>query len=207
MRNIPESCLAGLDPFYAKILHSYTEVNNLFYEWNKRNKNDKSYLDLPINLWCHPESKNINHVLSDSGFCVVADLPLENGKIDFKTVQCKVFEKGYKCNVYLACYALQTAFLKDFGNNTPGTHLIHPSLLEQAKELSHCSHSCMLSLTKWEHYFKIIPLSMGEKQVIFRKMLKDCKISQFREINFKILSCILVTPKMLSKIRNEPTLS
>ena len=133
MRNIPESCLVGLDPFYAKILHSYAE-------WNKKNKNNKSYLDLPINLWCHPESKKINHVLSDSGFYVVADLPLANGKIDFELVQHKVFENSHKHNIYLVCYGLQTVFLKDFGNNIPGSHLVHPSLLEQAKELAHSSH-------------------------------------------------------------------
>ncbi len=183
---LPESSYIGLDTFYAKMLCSYVDLNNLFYEENKQNKN-KSHLDLPINLWGHPNSKKIYCIMTDSGFCVVADLPIANGKIDVVEVQCKVCEHSLSRSIYLACYALKTAFGSSLGNTIMGSHLVHPSLVEQVKELSQNSHSSMLLLTKWEHYFHVMPLSKGEKQVIFHKILKECKITKFREVNFKIL--------------------
>lgn len=38
-------------------------------------------------------------------------------------------------------------------------------------------------------------------------MLKDCKFSKFREINFKILAWILLTPKILAAIKKDPNLA
>ena len=38
-------------------------------------------------------------------------------------------------------------------------------------------------------------------------MLLDCKIMKFKEVNYKILSQILLTPKLLSKLKDNPSLS
>ncbi len=54
LQAITETDLIGLDNFYASILHSYSHMNNLFYE---RNKNKSS--SLLVNLWGHPKSCHI----------------------------------------------------------------------------------------------------------------------------------------------------
>ncbi len=76
---VPELVICGLDPFYSSMLCSYTYVNNLFYKANKK-------LDLPINLWGHPKSKNINIQMCHQNYFIVADLPLTSGIIDHKVV-------------------------------------------------------------------------------------------------------------------------
>ncbi len=42
--------------------------------------------------------------------------------------------------------------------------------------------------------------------MIFRYMLRSCHITKFCEINFKILSRILVMPKIVAKIKCNPSL-
>ncbi len=74
--SVPESCLDGLDPFYASMLHSYAYVNTLFYAKNPNT-------NLPVNLWGNSISKTINLNFTKSGFCTVADLPLCQNKIDY----------------------------------------------------------------------------------------------------------------------------
>ncbi len=74
--SVPESCLAGLDPFYSSMLHSYAYVNTLFYAKNPN-------IDLPMNLWGNSRSKAINLKFAKLGFCIVADLPLCQNKIDY----------------------------------------------------------------------------------------------------------------------------
>ena len=50
------------------------------------------------------------------------------------------------------------------------------------------------------------PLEIPYLEKIFHCMLITCKITKFKEVNYKILSRILLTPKMLSRIVTEPEL-
>ncbi len=43
--------------------------------------------------------------------------------------------------------------------------------------------------------------------MIFMQMLKACKYTKFREVNFKVLARILVTPKVLATIKKNPALA
>ncbi len=61
-------------------------------------------------------------------------------------------------------------------------------LVNQSKLLLCEVHSEMLSLTCWEIFFGIMPLSKAEKEMVFVRMLKRCSFSKFHEINFKILA-------------------
>ncbi len=98
---VSESTLSHLDPFYAGILYSYTNVNNVFYEWNKRNKE----VSLPTNLWGTIKSKKINRIFIDTGYFTSADLPWDDSKIDYRTIQQRI-KTLYDRNIFLNCYAL-----------------------------------------------------------------------------------------------------
>ncbi len=89
---LPESALCGLDNFYALMVHSYAYVNDLFYK-----KSDE--LQLPINIFCHPDSPKINFNMSHAGFNTLYDLPLTSeNKIDFWLVQNKIWSTRNKNN-------------------------------------------------------------------------------------------------------------
>ncbi len=66
------------------------------------------------------------------------------------------------------------------------------------------SMSTVLSLFKWEHSLGLMPLECKDKEIIFTDMLKKCKVTQFQEVNFKILSRILLT--VLSVIKSDPSI-
>ncbi len=64
----------------------------------------------------------------------------------------------------------------------------------------------MVSLAKWEIIFqRVIPFD--EQQQVFHNMLHACKINKFKEVNFKILYGILVTPSLLAKIKKTKELA
>ena len=52
-----------------------------------------------------------------------------------------------------------------------------------------------------------IALEVPESECIFQHMLVNCKITKFREVNFKILACILAMPKIVAKIHQADNLS
>ncbi len=198
LRTVMEMTLMGLDPFYASMLCSYVMVNDLFY---KRNK----HMTLPVNLWGHPLAKQINYGFTTSGFFTVADLPTIWNKINFQQIQ-STFENPVK-SAFLTCYALQNKFSKFFGNSIFGSHIVLEKLLNQSKSLLHEHNSEMLSLTQWEVFFGLMLLSKGEKEMVFKRMLEKCSYLKFREINFKMLSHILILPKVLSAVWKKPDLS
>ena len=143
---------------------------------------------LPIDLWGHPLSKQINYEFTTSGFFTVADLPLIRNKINFQQIE-NTFENPAK-SAFLICYALQNKFSKFLGNTVFGLHIVLEELINQSKSLL-CEHNSeMLSLTQWEVFFGLMPLSKGEKEMVFKRMLEKCSYSKFREINFKMLSHI-----------------
>ena len=82
---LPESVLTNLDPFYAVILRSYSMLNKIFYDQNKKNEIGWT---LPQNLWLYDSSWNTD--LCNAGYLCVSDLPVVNGKIDFEQIQKKV---------------------------------------------------------------------------------------------------------------------
>lgn len=171
MRCITETTLQKMDPFYASILWSYALVNDLFFQKNKG-------LELPVNLWCHPKSKQINYALAEAGFCTVADLPLKENKIDFGWIQTCMLDKK---SVFLPCYCLQSKFGKEIlaATNIQGSHLVLEQLVQQSKKLLQDAHSKRLSLSKWEKFFGLMPLSGGEVEMVYRHMLQKCKYTKF----------------------------
>ncbi len=70
------------------------------------------------------------------------------------------------------------------------------------KKLLQRDSSVMLSLENWCLWLEIVPLEVPECKCIFCRMLVACKITKFKEVNYKILSQILVTPKVLARIRS-----
>ncbi len=191
LRAVIETSLGNLNPFYASMVHSYAHVNDLFYQ---RNKN----LPLPVNLWGHPKSQHIDKVMAESGFLVVNDLPLSGDKIDFRRVQ-EQLPAGLK-STFLTCYKLQSVFRKFFQNSVPSSETISDELVLQSKALLMESGTEMLSLSKWERFFQMMPLSKVECEMVFMCMIAKYKYTKFWEINFKILARILLTLKMLACI-------
>ncbi len=148
-----ESALEGLDPFYSGMLHSYTYVNNLFYNANKK-------LDLPINLWGHPKSQSINIQMCHQEYFMVADLPVTSGIIDHKVVQNKFLQnKSHYCS-FLVCYHLQRCFQFKLGSVVKGSHMVQEELIMQLIALLLQALSSLLSLTNWEIYFELMPMSL-----------------------------------------------
>ncbi len=64
----------------------------------------------------------------------------------------------------------------------------------------------MLSLDRWCLILQLLPLEVLELERVFCAMLVHCKITKFREINFKILARILATPRILSRVKRAENL-
>ncbi len=199
---VRESSLSLLDPFYAVTICSFSMMNNLFF---LKNRNKPGISDFPTNLWCHPKSPEIALTFASAEFCIVSDLPICEGKINVQHI-IEHLGKNW-ANVFMTCYHLQSMFLKYFGELALGSFILHDDMLLQCKGLLLANNSLMLSLTNWEKALQYMPHSKGECEIIFGHMLRDCKYSKFHEINFKLLSRILLTLKILSKIKNKPSLA
>ena len=157
----PESALGYLDPFYAHIVHSYVMVNNIFHNKNKS-------LDLPVNLWGHPKLPEINKWFCNIDIYTVADLPrTESKRINYGIIQNKFHQNKISYSAYLVCYKLQSLF-GVMSSICPGSHLVREELVLQSKALLRDSITQMLSLTNWEHFFRIMPISIAKKYMIFR---------------------------------------
>ena len=156
LQHVPESSVIGIDNFYAVMVRSFAHVNDLFCTKNK------DLPDFPINLCSHPKSTKMNILMSELGYNILADLPLDGKKIDHAAVQEKWnnWNKLNKSslNCFMICYSLQTKFNKFIGiNSGNGCHLLHPELLNQMKTLLCSATSQVLSLTKWDLFFGIMP--------------------------------------------------
>ncbi len=64
--------------------------------------------------------------------------------------------------------------------------------------------SSTLALVKWNLFFEILRLDDKETMAVFVHMIKKCKYTKFREVNFKILAQILLTPQILAHIKHDP---
>lgn len=51
--------------------------------------------------------------------------------------------------------------------------------------------------------FEMVSLDVAESERVFNRMLVFCKINKFKEVNYKILARILLTPKLLAKIKDQ----
>ncbi len=138
-------------------------------------------------------------------FFTVADLPIIQNKINFGQIQSMLPNKVK--SAFLYCYALQNKFIRFFGNAVHGSQIMLEEVVIQSKSLLCANNSEILSLTQWEVFFGLMPLSKGEKEMVFMHMLKKCPFSKFREVNFKILSHILISPKILAAIHKKPDIS
>ncbi len=76
-------------------------------------------------------------------------------------------------------------------------------LILSAKNLLVQNNCCPLSLEKWFVFLQMMPLNRAECQNIFIQMIKSCKYTKFREVNFKILAQILISPSLLALIRKN----
>ena len=88
-----------------------------------------------------------------------------------------------------------------------GTFIPNPLLVPRAKALLKSHATTMLNLSKWYTFFELLPSSVVADEKVFTAMLVNCKITKFRDVNFKILSRILLTPKLLATMKKEEILS
>ncbi len=136
-------------------------MNNLFYFENKS-------LDLPINLWGHPKLKNINYHFCCLDFYTLADLPLTmNNQINHIEIRNKFKENKIHFSSFLACYHLQNVFSQYLPSLVEGSHLVKEELIAQSKHLLLRNSSTKLSLSKWEIYLRLMPLSKPFHQIVF----------------------------------------
>ena len=88
----------------------------------------------------------------------------------------------------------------------PGTFVPCEQLVLRSKLLLQSQSLCVLSLDGWTHHFNLVYFEIPHLEKIFHCILVACKITKFKEVNYKILSRILLIPKMLSKIVTKPDL-
>ncbi len=190
-RGFCEKDLLQLGPFYGQIFRSYAITNNLFYEKNKAAL-------LPKNLWATIDHPKIPLNWCNQGFYTASDIPTKMGKVDYHRIASLILLS----RTYLTCCSIQKHVGSFLNQQIPGSCLVNQDLISQSKELLRISVLTVLSLSKWEHILGLMPLEHKEKETIFVSMLKKCRITKFQEINFKILSRILLMPAVLSVIKS-----
>ncbi len=133
---------------------------------------------------------------------MVSDLPSIQGKIDVIAVKQSLMDSGYRQSPYLKCCAFQSVLGKFLGTDAPGIFVPDERISQVMKKLLQKDLLVMLSLENWCSWLEIMPLEVLECECVFHRMLVSCKITKFKEVNYKILSQILVTPKVLARIRS-----
>ncbi len=200
LHTISDSILQKFPLFYANVLCSYAYTNNLYYQ-------DIDDSSLPQNLWCGKAFAYIDYEWITAGFFTVADLPVLDGKIDVIAVTCKLQSIGCNRSPYLICCAFQAQFARYFTTSVEGTFVPNGLLPLAMKCILQANTSEMLSLTNWCHALEILLLEVPESEQVFQQMLVNCKITKFREVNFKILAHILATPKIVARVHQTDNLS
>ncbi len=126
-----------------------------------------------------------------------------SGRIDVNEVNSRLASHGLPADSFLKCCMFQKFFTGSLSNAIPGTFVPCEELILRSKLLLQSQSSSVLPLLRWTHYFHIVPLEIPHLEKIFHRMLVVCKITKFKEVSYKILSRILLTPKMLSRIVTE----
>ncbi len=198
--SISENVLQKLPPFYANIFWSFAYVNNLFYE-----QMDTSQLQQ--NLWFGCVYNSIDWDYYQAGYFMIGQLPNIDGMIDLSELTPQLKKTCCSGSPYLKVCAFQQTLGHFLVNGILGTFVFHDQLLLCCKCLLQQATTTPLSLNNWCVRLNILPLEVPEAEKVFRDMLLFCKITKFREINFKILSQILVMPKVISKVKHVENLA
>ncbi len=140
------------------------------------------------------------------GFLTTFDLPVISGRIDVNEVNLRLALYGLPADTFLKCCVFQKFFAGSLSNAIPGMFVPCEELILRSKLLLQSQSSSVLPLLEWTRYFHMVPLEVPHIEKIFHCMLVVCKITKFKEVNYKILSQILLMPKMLSRIVTEPDL-
>ena len=156
------------------MVHSFALVNG--YDARAERQN---------NLWFTPEYPGVSYPMIAANYVEISDLPTVNSVIDFEAVRTKLTEIGYKQDFFMICSALQKKFALCLGCLV--TQQTFPTYLKDTVKSMlalQCQH--FTDVHKWELVLKA-PLPFDYLQKAFKSMLKQCKISKFHEVNFKIL--------------------
>ncbi len=137
---------------------------------------------------------------------IVGDLPTIHGKIDLSAVPSCLNEVGCVRSPFLLCCLFQQVFSSHLDKTIQGFFLPSDMVTVHGKVLLQASISAPLSLDKWCLSLQLLLLEIPEMERIFCAMLVQCKITKFREINFKILTQILATLKIISCIKKAENL-
>ncbi len=135
------------------------------------------------------------------------DLPVLSGRIDVNEVKSRLHPFGNTSDVFLKCCAFQSSFQQYLQSCVPGTFVPYDLVVIYSKTLLQMQSTNVLRLTKWLEFFNMVPFEIPQLEAIFYHMVVGCKITKFKEINYKILSQILLTPKILSCMKGIPTLN
>ncbi len=114
------------------------------------------------------------------------------------------FKSGYSKLVlpqifFLQCAALQKIFASRLGEDK-SSRTFPFELDHQAKRLLQQQRQTFVSMAKWEISI-IESISWDESLLSFTHLLKQCKLTKFREFNFKLLHRILATLVVISVIQ------
>ncbi len=197
--SVPEMQIAHLDPFYAHMLRSFAMTNNLMYE-------EFDTAELPQNLWGGALFSCVPQTQINAGFFTTFNLPVLSGRIDVNEVNSQLAPHGLPADSFLKCCTFQTFFASFLNSAAPGTFVSCEELVSRSKLLLQSQSSHILSLDGQVYYLCMVPLDIPHLEKIFHHMLVACKITKFKEVNYKILSRILLTPKLLSRIVTKPEL-
>ena len=156
---------------------------------------------LQHNLWFGCVYNSINWDWCQAGYFMIGQLPNADGRIDLAELTSQLKKANYSGSPYLKACAFQQTLGSFLVHRIPGSFVFHDQLLLCCKHLLQQVTTTPLSLDNWCARSNILPLVVPEAEKVFQKMLLFCKITKFREINFKILSSILVMPKVISKVK------
>ena len=179
---------------------SFAMVNDLMYEHF-----DNS--ELPQNLWVGKIFVKIPITWTRAGMFTTFDLPVLSGRIDVNEVKLRLSPFGNTSDVFLKCCAFQSSFQQHFQSCVPGTFVPCNLVVMHSKTLLQMQSMSVKRLTKWFEFFNMVPFEIPQLEAIFCHIVVGCKIKKFKDINYKILSQILLTPKILSCMKGNPTLN
>ncbi len=84
-----------------------------------------------------------------------------------------------KSGIFMVCYSLQKKFGPYLPLIIPGSSEFNAELIGLSKRYLREHSSDMLCLTKWDKFFKVMPHSMGQYQMVFKQMLQQCRYTKF----------------------------
>ncbi len=129
-----------------------------------------------------------------------------SGRIDVNEVNSRLAPYRLPADSFLKYCTFQTFFAGFLNSAIPGTFVPCEELVSRSKLLLQSQSSCVLLLDGWVHCFHMVPLKIPHLEKIFHHILVVCKITKFKEVNYKILSRILLMLKLLSRIVTKPEL-